>query len=605
MLHLVPVPYGLVYEQGEFALRPGMCIVLEDSCGDLARTGARQLQEEIRAATGMTAEIRRGEPYHGDICFAVNRVDCTQGYNLFVREDQVCVDGNDERGLLHGVQTLRQIIRQCGWKLPCVTVNDAPDYPVRGFYHDQTRGRIGTLDWLKHLADECCFYKLNQLQLYVEHTYLYRALPMLWATAVDPLTPEDIMALDDYCAARGVELVPSMSSFGHLLELLRTKSYAHLCETEHSETMPSTMPNRMAHLTINPCAPDSFRLISSMLQEYMALFRTRYFNICADETFDLGKGRNAGKSEQELYMPFVKKLCDFVAEQGRIPMFWGDIVLRFPEALAVLPKGTICLNWGYSENETEDATRILHEAGAKQYLCPGVRGWNQLIPRMNASHENIRRMAEYGRKYGAEGFLNTDWGDYGNVNDPRFSLPGLAAGACASWGKLPEPDALWESLSLLEYGDRSGKALHHVAALAECQVYSWWQIVQHMEWARGRLENPRETSPMGHLADETVKQADEAIDKAVAGLQECCLHMDAAQRPMVARWLLAAEGIRLWNHIGHAVSAGKQNPILSGQLERWFRRYQQMWREISRESELWRIREVCTWYADELRWVSA
>ena len=110
---------------------------------------------------------------------------------------------------------------------------------------------------------------------------------------------------------------------------------------------------------------------------------------------------------------------------------------------------------------------------------------------------------------------------------------------------------------------------------------------------------------MGHLADEKVKQADETIDKAVAGLQECCLHMDAAQRPMVARWLLAAEGIRLWNHIGHAVSAGKQNSILSGQLERWFRRYQQMWREISRESELWRIREVCTWYADELRWVSA
>jgi hypothetical protein len=26
-----------------------------------------------------------------------------------------------------------------------------------------------------------------------------------------------------------------------------------------------------------------------------------------------------------------------------------------------------------------------------------------------------------------------------------------------------------------------------------------------------------------------------------------------------------------------------------------------MWREVSRESELWRIREVCTWYANELR----
>ena len=46
---------------------------------------------------------------------------------------------------------------------------------------------------------------------------------------------------------------------------------------------------------------------------------------------------------------------------------------------------------------------------------------------------------------------------------------------------------------------------------------------------------------------------------------------------------------------------GKQLAALATRLERWFRRYQQMWREVSRESELWRIREVCTWYANELR----
>ena len=300
-------------------------------------------------------------------------------------------------------------------------------------------------------------------------------------------------------------------------------------------------------------------------------------------------------------MPFVRKLCEHVASTGRTPMFWGDIVLRFPEALKELPDGTICLNWGYSENETEDATRILAAAGARQYLCPGVRGWNQLIPLMNPSHENIRRMAEYGRKHSAVGFLNTDWGDYGNVNDPRFSLPGMAAGGCASWGELPATDVLWESLSMLMYGDRSGKALTHVAALADAQVYKWWHIVQHKEWVQGRMDNPREISPMPHLPEEKLLAADAIVAQAVEGLRECCLHMDAAQRPMIDKWLLAAEGIRLWNHVGHAVSAGGKNPVLAGQLERWFHRYQQMWREVSRESELWRIREVCTWYADELR----
>lgn len=601
MLHLLPIPRRLQFGEGAFSLTPDMCIVLTDGCGMLARTGAKRLQEEIRTACGLHVEIRIGAAQTGDICLSVEACEPAEGYLLTIAAERICVVGHDENGLLHGVQTLRQIIRQRGWTLPALTIDDAPDYPVRGFYHDQTRGRIGTLDCLKHLADECCFYKLNQLQLYVEHTYLYRDLTELWATAVDPLTPEDIMALDDYCAERGVELVPSMSSFGHLLELLRTKTYAPLCELEGSAHMPSTMPNRMAHLTIDPCNPASFALIASMLDEYMTLFRTRKFNICADETFDLGKGRNQGREERELYMGFVKKLCAHVAETGRTPMFWGDIVLRFPEALAELPEGTICLNWGYSAQEKEDSTRILAQAGATQYLCPGVCGWNQLIPRMNDSHENIRRMAEYGRKYGAAGFLNTDWGDYGNVNDPRFSLPGMVAGACASWCELPEPARLWESLSVIAYGDRSGRALSHVAALSEAQVYHWWHIIQHMEWARGRLDAPRETSPMGHLTDEAICAADENIDAAVAGFQDCCLHMEAVHRPMIANWLVAAEGIRLWNHVGHVVSEGRKDAALATQLERWLRRYQAMWREVSRESELWRIRDVVVWYANELR----
>ena len=600
MLHLLPVPRRVEDHPGSFLLTHDMCIVLENAC-DLGRTGAKQLQAEILSACGMQADIRVGKARTGDICLSVKAAEPAQGYALTISAQGVEMIGHDAAGLLHGVQTLRQIIRQCGWTLPCVTITDAPDYPVRGFYHDQTRGRVGTLDWLKHLADEACFYKLNQLQLYVEHTYLYRDLTELWATAVDPLTPEDILALDDYCAARGIDLVPSMSSFGHLFELLHTKTYAPLCETEGSETIPSTMPGRMHHLTIDPCNPASFALIASMLDEYMALFRTKLFNICADETFDLGKGRNQGKSEQELYMPFVKKLCDHVAATGRTPMFWGDIVLRFPEAVNELPAGTICLNWGYSEHETEDAARILAQAGAKQYLCPGVRGWNTLIPLMNPSHENIRRMAEYGRKYGAAGFLNTDWGDYGNVNDPRFSLPGMAAGACASWGELPAPEQLWEALSVLMYTDRSGKVLQHVASAAGAQIYKWWHIVQHMEWARGRLDNPKETSPMAHLADDQLAAADTAAAQAIEGLYACCPHMDAAARPMIDKWLLAAQGIRLWNHVAHTVSAGQKDAALATQLEKWLRRYQAMWREVSQESELWRIREVCIWYANELR----
>ena len=106
---------------------------------------------------------------------------------------------------------------------------------------------------------------------------------------------------------------------------------------------------------------------------------------------------------------------------------------------------------------------------------------------------------------------------------------------------------------------------------------------------------------MPHLADDQLAAADAVADQAIVGLYACCPHMDAAARPMIDKWLLAARGIRLWNHVAHTVSAGQKDAALATQLEKWMRRYQAMWREVSRESELWRIREVCTWYANELR----
>ena len=99
----------------------------------------------------------------------------------------------------------------------------------------------------------------------------------------------------------------------------------------------------------------------------------------------------------------------------------------------------------------------------------------------------------------------------------------------------------------------------------------------------------------------TAQAADAAIDRAVEGLQACCGQTDAAHRQMVANWIIAAEGIRLWNHVAHHVAAGCKDADLAMQLERWLRRYQAMWREVSRESELWRVRDAAVWYADELR----
>ena len=84
------------------------------------------------------------------------------------------------------------------------------------------------------------------------------------------------------------------------------------------------------HHTLNGSHPDALDFIKGLIDEYRPLFRTNKFNICADETFDLGKGRSKAlaeeKGERQLYVEHVKALCEHLVAQGCVPMFWGDIM---------------------------------------------------------------------------------------------------------------------------------------------------------------------------------------------------------------------------------------------------------------------------------------
>ena len=111
-------------------------------------------------------------------------------------------------------------------------------------------------DLAEKLADRMAFYKLNQMQLYIEHTFLFRDFSEIWRDDT-PLTAEEILELDRYCLERGIELVPSLSTFGHLYKVLGSKHYSHLCELEGSEAMPFSLRGRMHHHTINVSSPES------------------------------------------------------------------------------------------------------------------------------------------------------------------------------------------------------------------------------------------------------------------------------------------------------------------------------------------------------------
>ena len=87
----------------------------------------------------------------------------------------------------------------------------------------------------------------------------------------------------------------SMQQYDDLLrkyEALRSKTYNHLCELEGKADDPFSWVDRMRHHTLDVSNEESLDFVKSMIDQIMPLFRTKKFNICADETFDLGKGKN-------------------------------------------------------------------------------------------------------------------------------------------------------------------------------------------------------------------------------------------------------------------------------------------------------------------------
>ena len=608
---LLPMPKKVEEKSGNLVLRVDTAVVMEAACPREAYVYAKQLKEEISAWAGLNLDIRQGSFRKGDVSLSTNASLGEHRYTLNITEEGAFLVGGSLNALGWAVQTLRQIVRQDAGLLPFVEIDDEPDMKNRGFYHDVTRGRIQNLDNLKKLADKLCFYKMNQLQLYVEHSYLYRDLTELWRDDT-PLTAEEIIELDEYCYERGIELVPSIATFGHLYKLLGTKGYQHLCELPDSAESAFSFRDRMAHHTVNVSDSNAMELVKELIEEYMHLFRTDKFNICADETFDLGKGRSAELAKEkgtgQMYLDYIMELFDFLIQKGKVPMFWGDIISGHPDLYPQIPKEVICLTWGYAADQSDWAAKILYDVNAVQYLCPGVCGWNTWVNYIRGSYENIVRMCNYARKYNAIGILNTDWGDFGHINQPVFSIPGIIFGAVCSWGdKVPEFEELCRQISVLEFGDVSGKLLSCLDKVNSTMVFSWYTAVAMREAALKSEEQSRLLEMFEREDMTKVPERNARIDEIEVELRRISRNMDSSKRRIVEYTHISLEMTKVWNEVGVFLDQLKKGNKpengreIAARLERCLHYYQQVWRENSKEGDIMRISEVFCWYGDVLR----
>jgi len=358
-----------------------------------------------------------------------------QGYHLTISKDGVSLVGNDAAGLFYAQQTLSQLNTRYGQMIPALRIEDWPDFAARGVMLDVSRDKVPTMATLKGLIDKLAGWKINQIQLYIEHTFAYRNHPEVWKDA-SPFTASELRELDAYCRERFLELVPNQNSFGHMERWLKHPRYLPLAEAPEGAQTPWGF-HWEGPFSLCPTDSRSIDFLAELYAELLPNFSSGLFNVGCDETFDIGKGRSAKqcleRGTSRVYVDFVKQVHGLVKEHGRTMMFWGDIIKEHPEMIGELD-GAIGLVWGYEADSPFDAeAAAFSKAGVPFYVCPGTSSWCSIAGRTDNLIGNAQSAAKSGLAHGAAGYLMTDWGDYGHLQYLPISYAGFAMGAGCSW----------------------------------------------------------------------------------------------------------------------------------------------------------------------------
>ncbi len=432
---LLPIPRELNMT-GEFvALAEDRLIVIPGA--DLLFE-AQTAQQALVDFSGLQWRIVAGENYASTgLSLRIDpSVTTPQGYRLTIGDGRIAVRGADAAGVYYGVCTLRQLLQQYQNMLPALTVDDWPDYPARGVMLDISRDKVPTLQTMLDLVDRLSTWKINEVQLYMEHTFAYQNHPEVWAEA-SPFTGQDVLELDAYCRQRHIDLIPNQNSLGHTERWLKFEQYVHLAETPDGFTSPWT-GKLMPPSSLNPIDPASVELMAGLYDELLPHFTSQLFNVGGDEPWELGQGRSKSEVEKlgegRVYLNYILKIYAEVTKRGKMMMFWDDIIIKYPELIPELPSDIVAMVWGYEANHPFDERGAAFTgSGIPFYVCPGTSSWNTFAGRTENALGNLRNAAVNGLKHGAIGYLNTDWGDHGHWQTLPVSYLGFAYGAAVSW----------------------------------------------------------------------------------------------------------------------------------------------------------------------------
>lgn len=381
---IIPQPQEISYTPGFFKM--GNHPVISYS-GDL-NNEAGLLQKVLSSDFSLSATVK--DTGKGDINLILDPAvlpDKPEGYQLEVSSGKVEIKAGTPAGILNGVQTLRQIIKEKDGKymIQRASVSDYPAFSWRAFMLDEGRYFKGKNVVLK-LLDEMSQLKMNTFHWHLTNDQGWRIeikkYPKLTeigafrdSSEINHFgsdvydgkrhggfyTQEDIKEIVDYASKRHITIVPEVSMPGHASAAIA--SYPWLGTSGKQIKVPGKFG--VHYEVLNVSDPKVLQFLDDVTNEVIALFPSPVFHIGGDEVkYDQWKAspairsymaKKGLKTPAELQIYFTNEISNMLAAKGKRMMGWneitGDKLHEYQseedtkEAEQQLAKGTIVHFW--------------------------------------------------------------------------------------------------------------------------------------------------------------------------------------------------------------------------------------------------------------------
>lgn len=247
-----------------------------------------------------------------------------EAYKIDIKPRSISISGASPRAVLWGVQTILQMSEQ-NKQLPCGTIQDNPDYKLRGFVIDVAR-KFVPLDYLYSLVRTMSYYKMNCLQVHLNDNGFKKYFHENWDETYSAFRLEsdrfpELTARDGHytkaqfrtfikeSALLGVEIIPEIDVPAHSL------AFTHFRKSLGCEEFG------VDHLDLTN--PEVIPFVDSVFVEYLEgadpVFCCPRVHIGTDEY------SNKKQDVVELFRGLTDHLIRLVESYGKQAVVWGSL----------------------------------------------------------------------------------------------------------------------------------------------------------------------------------------------------------------------------------------------------------------------------------------